>query len=355
MMEKKPKPAICIVDGVARSGTTFLGAVLNSLPNAHFFTDTFNLPKYYQDMHGCFDYPFSLSEHRRGNIDFGKSIPSYESFESECLNEALSFLKNESAEEKIRARFREECSRENTLSYIRIFEIFYEVVAQEFGVSLVGGKTTFSHAYKAQMLINIPHLKWIDIVRDVRGVFSSGMAAGMYNLNSLVLHEPWREQVKSISDFAKIVPPHLGKRHLTVHYKDLILKKKDTILKIINFLEIKNFNYEEWEKQPILKNNGEDFGSHSSFDLSGKPRYSIDFMDEKIPAFDQKPIKRWKEYLTGSQKWLLTALYKKELRFLGLDAKNSWSPWNPGIIWVYIKVCLGRMMRFTFKVIKKYF
>ena len=175
-------------------------------------------------------------------------------------------------------------------------------------MTLVGGKTTFSHAYKAQLLINIPQLKWIDIVRDIRGVLSSGMAAGMYNFNSLMLHEPWREQFKSIRDFGKTVPEDLSKRHLVVIYRDLIQNKKETILKIVNFLEIKNFNYDEWEKQPILKNNGEEFGSHSSFDSMGKPRHSNSFMDEKVPAFDQKPVMRWHEHLTRSQKWLLTAL-----------------------------------------------
>jgi hypothetical protein len=350
----KEKPTICIIDGVARSGTTFFGAVLNTLPGVYSFTDTFKLPQYYQEMHGILDFPFSLSAYRKpSNVDYGKLIPSFESFEY-CIHETLTLLKDPSLEQKIENRIREKVLLESTLSYVKIFNIFFESVSEELGVSIVGGKTTFCHNYRDQMLLTIPNLKWIDIIRDVRGVMSSGLGSNMYDFNKLFLHEPWQEHAHSLMNKGETAAHDIHKRHLVIIYRDLILNKRETILKIAEFLEIKDFDYEKWEKQPVLKNDKSEFGSHSSFDEYGKPKGNKDFMTG-FKAFDSKPVERWKAHLSKSQKWLLQRLYKKELTFFNFEVNPQYGFIKPQYVWLHMKISFGRLLRLMVKIIKKYF
>ena len=328
---------ICILDGLARSGTTFTGAVLNSLPETLCLTDTFKLPLYYQDMHGSFAHPSNLSELRKPlDVDFGKPIPSYSSFEERCVIPTLASLEDPKKEAQVRERLRARVEVEQNLSYLRVFELFYQVLGGEYHVSVVGGKTTYCHAYKQQMLANLPNLKWIDIVRDVRAVLCSGSVSGHHRLAAGGIVDPWRDQVNSIQS----MPTQLReRRHLLVRYEDLILEKKKTIEKMVDFLKLREFSYDEWEKKPILKNDGTPFGTHSSFDESGRPVEVLGY--RQGGDFDATPVERWKAFLPRSMRWLLTRIYRKKLAFLGYPIESP-PPLNPLIFLTYARLQLWR-------------
>ncbi|MBW1740282.1 MAG: sulfotransferase [Deltaproteobacteria bacterium] len=329
---------ICILDGIARSGTTFTGAVINSLPDTFFLMDTFKLPQYYQEMHGHCGHPYNISEMAKSsNTDFGKMIPSYSSFEMHCVNPTLARLGDREKEARIKERLRKRANDKPFLSYVRAFELFYETLREEYQVRVVGGKTTFCHAYKNQMLLNIPNLKWIDIIRDVRGVMCSGVT-GHYRIGRVGRFDPWREQVNSIKNLSTSIEKG---RHLLIKYEDIILKKEETMYKIANFLGIESFDYKEWEKKPILKNDGSLFGTHSSFDESGKPLKEFYFREGKM--FDTKPVKRWETFFSKSEKWLLTKVYRQELSFLGYPIKKGFSM-NLSIFLSYLRICFWRCL-----------
>lgn len=263
------------------------------------------------------DIPLSYSK-KMGMTDFAKPIPGFTSFLEECVKPTVSLIGNSQKERQIIDLLMEKVSKQRSISYIDAFEMFYETISEMFDKPVVGGKTTYCYAFKNQMLACIPNLKWIDIVRDIRGAMLSGIVTGHRNFNSINSDCHWENQVETIKNYPSSLR---NDRHLVIKYEDLVVNKKETINDIVDFLGIDHFSYDEWESKPILKNNGSLFGTHSSFDEAGKA--VIDGIHYRAGKdFDTTPVKRWERKFSSSEKWFLTGLYKKQLIFLGYPVQR---------------------------------
>ncbi|OHE79141.1 MAG: hypothetical protein A2107_08070 [Verrucomicrobia bacterium GWF2_62_7] len=179
----------------------------------------------------------------------------------------------------------------------------------------MGGKTTFCHEYKNEMLAGIPNLKWIDIIRDPRAMHASGLT-GHYSFSLNRLSQMWWRTYVQTSLAAKA---RFSQRYLLVRYEDMITQRQQTLERIADFLGLQDFNYVDWERNcDITMSDGRRFGSNSSFNDNNE------VIDGRLQStegvhFDPRPLARWKTVLSEEQKQLLTLINRRYIGKMGYE------------------------------------
>lgn len=125
-------------------------------------------------------------------------------------------------------------------NYLEIFHKLLEVINNSYhkpNTHVLGFKTVWAEQLQAAFLNTIPHGKVIFIVRDPRAVIASNFVTMDHHYPLEFLIRQWRKSIFYSLLLAKINQKYNG-RCMIIRYEDLINLPRDSLTKILKFLDL---------------------------------------------------------------------------------------------------------------------
>lgn len=218
-----PERNILFVFGAARSGTTYLGRILEDVfdfgmgPEGHFVPE------------------FSKKLDRYGNLDDASNL---DQLIADVSNSRMLTIMRDQWREEIRTNITPRMIRDKlpTNTYAGVVSSVFFCVAREQGKTRVGNKNPDYWRYLEvieKMLSTRAY--YLHIVRDGRDVAMSNMKMQWGQNNIMASAKTWRDCVSATASFADQVG---SERFLEIRYEDLLERQEDTMAQLSSFVGV---------------------------------------------------------------------------------------------------------------------
>ncbi|NQT23179.1 MAG: sulfotransferase [Candidatus Omnitrophica bacterium] len=300
-----------LINGLHRSGTTFLSRIVNTLPSTFIVKDAFRIPLYYfkTEINRSTNYPRDLYRLPKAKLMLDKEIKDIKYLTDMVIGDLKSNFLDKTEYTGLLDEIMK-CRQGET--YKNLFSRMFNKIKEIEKCDFIGAKTTNMALYAPEVLDSLPNTKWIEVIRDPRGwrcsakVSSPGAAsAGFWNKAanaSLAAAESHRD------------------RYIIITYENLILYPKETLQQICDFVGNKFSISDNWiENLTLVEGNGKTWFSNPSYTkdgkkISGDPNKGI---PNEYRIFDNDPVYRWKTRLPRWEKAFFsfaTSKNRKRLR-----------------------------------------
>lgn len=305
---------IIFINGIHRSGTTFLSRIINALPDTFILKDGLRIPWIWMQVEAPDDlvYPKSFYTFPKIEIDLDM-VPSDMSLFRKILNEEIDSHKLSRDVDAALKNYVASLSGNGT--YKDAFASFFECLKANTHQSNVGTKSTHMQEFEHSLLDAYPKAKWIEIIRDSRGWYCSSKVSHP-SRNCLTGAHFWNRAVDSSIQASEVFPD----RHLMVSYEFLITNPVAAIQKICDFLSIDLHIDRAWlDTMVLIENDGSPWSVNSSYTVCGKRIQEDQNLANTIgyEKFDGRIVRRWKKKLSGVEKFLIKRITLKRLKRLG--------------------------------------
>ncbi|MCD6322764.1 MAG: sulfotransferase [Clostridiales bacterium] len=191
------------------------------------------------------------------------------------------------------------------LGYDRIFEVLIKKHTENQRKNIGGAKFPVELSRVPKLRDWFPESKLIHITRDPRGIYASMIFGDLKDNRGLkALLKPIRIIYRMLylrDQYNKAFKIHEkymdDERYFLSRFEDMVTKPEINIKKLCTFLEVPY--YDEMLYPPVV---------NSSFDID---------IEEKKKGFDRSAASRWKDKLSGFEKWIIGIILKKQMRTFG--------------------------------------
>jgi hypothetical protein len=296
------------IDGIARSGTSFLSRLVNSFPETFIVGDGLRIAKEilvdieYINRRGR-RYPVAMYKNKKINLQ--KPILHPEAF-AKTIHDEITMLENtiqapfpENAATELRSYCKSTISENQ--SYAEFFQNFFAILAKTTQSQNIGTKTTHHSGYIRDYLSAWPDAKWIALIRDPRANYASFKVSHKASLYEFC-RKRWNKNIKAV--IKAVNDPEYAKRVLVLKYEDLMLNSEKEVAKIADFLNIEIAPAEHIKSLDFRRSDGTQWFQNTSFDKDDTVIKKDGWNVSNRPIckyFDSQPVERWKRILTKSE------------------------------------------------------
>jgi len=305
-------PQIVVLNGMHRSGTMLFSRLINAFPDTYIIKDGIRIPWIFFRVESGdnFLYPRDCYRKPPFPLQLSKSISDIVLFKKILLDE-LDYLKLPKSLYSALLNMINNCEGKET--YSNFFQRFFSKIAQETNAKTVGVKNTHMFQYAHEMLEVFPNMKWVNIIRDVRGWYCSTKVSHPLNVVSSALL--WNKAA------SLLIEDNINKqRQIYLTFDELIMSRTKTLKKVCDFLNMNFVIDDEWiEKLNLTENDGTKWYPNSSYSKKGKEIHGDQNKRRKIDykIMDTLPVYRWRKKLSIIEIIALRILSRRGLQLLG--------------------------------------
>jgi hypothetical protein len=279
----KPIRFPVFIVGCPRSGTTLLQHILDAhpdvaiAPETHFIRNFYLKQKLYGDLSQDTNY-YQL-------IDDIIALPVF-------------------LEMKLNAGNFREAAKQIERSYAAIFSLILQQFAYDKNARIIGEKTPNHLLYMPTLEKFFPNARFIHIIRDPRAVVNSWRNVPWSNGSVIKDAAVWHRYMRT----ARLSPP--AKSSLfTLHYEQLILEPKTSLVSICNFLGL------PFDREMLL---------YHSLPSSSQTLNTVrePWKSQAIQPISQKTLDLWQKSLSNSEIAEIEAVVWSEMKLLGYQQQS---------------------------------
>ncbi|MFC1631077.1 sulfotransferase [Candidatus Omnitrophota bacterium] len=305
------KHTLLFINGIYRSGTTFLSRLIDAFPDSYIHEDGFRFPYYYLlDQDRNMVYPRDMQKKEKLRLD--RCPSDFPDFINNLRNEIERRPINGQLKEKL-INFTGSLQKENT--FLEIARSIFDLTQEHAGTRIVGTKTTYQHNYINDLLEFFPEAKWIEIIRDPRAIYASAKKSHAPDLKFIC--DVWNNAARAYVNVAGRHQP----RFLLIKYEDLVLNPENTLSVIKRFLNLDIDLAAYLKDLSLSRNDDSSWFSNSSYKQNG-----VGWRDVGVKTaeyFDRQPVFRWQNNLNRLEQRIIAARCKENIERYGFPVKAT--------------------------------